>query len=170
MKEQKGSNQDYVDVFLQEWESQSGQVRYSDPATAFLFRTLRLSALLEARLSSLCAKHGITASQFQTLAALRRLSPQPLTAAQVMKYSVLTSGSVTSMIDQLQKKGLVKKLQDETDKRAVRITLTPRGKDLIEPILKERLKELQSFAKKISKKEQEAVSEALKKILLFEED
>lgn len=164
------SERDYVDHFFDEWRSRPDGGRYSDPATAFLFRALRLAADLERSLGEACGAAGITVSQFQALVALKRLSPKPLTAAEVMRHSVLTSGSVTSMIDQLQGKGLVEKSQDGTDRRVARISLTEKGRRLIEPLLQARLSELRDLAHELPASERTSVSRALRKLLLSRQD
>lgn len=122
--------------------------------------------MLEASLAALCQKKNITSAQFQSLAALRRRSPAPLTAAQIMKASVLSSGSVTSMIDQLVRKKLVKKSQSKVDRRQVEITLTPLGQKIIEELLEIRVQELETLAGGYSKQEQKSLSDLLRRILV----
>lgn len=51
----------------------------------------------------------------------------------------------TNLVDQLEKKGLVARLEDSKDHRAKRIVLTPKGKLLVpkvESLVKERMKKL----------------------------
>ncbi len=47
----------------------------------------------------------------------------------------LDSPAVTGLIDRLSREGLVQRIEDPSDRRSVKILLTPKGRDLTEQIL-----------------------------------
>jgi MarR family 2-MHQ and catechol resistance regulon transcriptional repressor len=72
---------------------------------------------------------GLTESQFGVLEALLHLGPlcQRELAAKVLK----SAGNMTTVVDNLQRRGLVERTRDEEDRRVVTIHLTDRGESLI---------------------------------------
>jgi len=86
-----------------------------------------VSGRVEAHFSEL----GLTVSQFGVLEALLHLGPlnQKNLAAKILK----STGNITMVIDNLEKRGLVKRTRDENDRRHYSIGLTPKGAALIRP-------------------------------------
>src|SRR5215203_5989651 len=68
-------------------------------------------------------------SEFTILEAL--LSKGPLKVNDIGRRINLTSGSITTAIDRLEGRGLVKRSVDESDGRARLVSLTPSGRSLI---------------------------------------
>jgi MarR family 2-MHQ and catechol resistance regulon transcriptional repressor len=70
------------------------------------------------------------ATDFGVLEAL--LHKGPLSVTQLRQKVLLTSGSMTTAVDRLEKRGLVSRNDDAKDRRARIIQLTPEGRSLIE--------------------------------------
>lgn len=72
---------------------------------------------------------GIGFSDFAVLEALLHKGPMPVNTlgAKVM----LTSGSITSLVDRLVRKGLLERRVDTADRRSRTVHLTPAGRKLI---------------------------------------
>ncbi len=75
---------------------------------------------------------GLTLSQFGILEALHALGPlcQRDLAAKILK----TSGNVTLVIDNLEKRGLVQRERSADDRRYITVSLTPTGDALIRDV------------------------------------
>ena len=129
---------DSIDRFYAEWAAQIPGPGAPPADAGHLYRIMRIARLLGDRLDATCARHGLTRSQFEALAALRRRRPEPLSAQDLMDASFLTSGSVTAMINQLAANGLVRRRQHREDRRRLQISLTPRGTKVIEAAIAER--------------------------------
>ncbi|MDB4889075.1 MAG: putative MarR family transcriptional protein [Gemmatimonadetes bacterium] len=72
---------------------------------------------------------GITESQFAVLEVLHHLGP--LSQGQIC-HKILRSGSnVTTVVDNLERDGLVRRDRDEADRRVQIVTLTEQGRSLI---------------------------------------
>jgi MarR family 2-MHQ and catechol resistance regulon transcriptional repressor len=76
------------------------------------------------------ARFGMVMSDFGVLEALLHLGP--LTAKQLGATVLLTSGSVTAVIDRLATRGLVRREDDMRDRRTCIVRLTAAGRRLIE--------------------------------------
>jgi len=128
---------DAIDRFFAEWETQG--VAMPAPDARVVYRLMRAARQLGRRLDATCAAHGLTRSQFEALAALRRRHPTPLCAQDLMDASFLTSGSVTALVGQLVRAGLVAREIDPADRRRLAVRLTEAGRLRIEAAVAERV-------------------------------
>lgn len=62
--------------------------------------------------------------------------------------------SATSLLNKLCEQHLVKRFEDEKDRRLVRVALTDEGKKLLEEAMRERRKKLEQIMSNLSKREQ----------------
>lgn len=76
------------------------------------------------------ATHGMGATDFGVLEAL--FHKGPLTVTQLGQKVLLTSGSMTTAVDRLERRGLVVRHDDTRDRRTRVIHLTDEGRSLIE--------------------------------------
>jgi|SRR5689334_25350363 len=72
---------------------------------------------------------GIGFSDFAVLEVLLHKGPTPVNA--IGSLVRLTSGSITTAVDRLERKGLVERRNDPEDRRARVVHLTPSGRKLI---------------------------------------
>lgn len=82
-----------------------------------------------ARLSGSLAEAGLTESQFGALEALYHLGP--LHQRDVGAKLLRSSGNVTMVVDNLEKRGLVRRERGTEDRRYVTVHLTDAGRRLI---------------------------------------
>jgi DNA-binding MarR family transcriptional regulator len=68
-----------------------------------------------------------TLPRFDLLAALER-APDGLTLGEVSRRMMVSNGNVTGLAARLEAEGLVERSLDAGDRRASRLTLTPRGR------------------------------------------
>jgi MarR family 2-MHQ and catechol resistance regulon transcriptional repressor len=76
----------------------------------------------------------------------------------------LTSGSITTAVDRLQKKGLVRRKQDEQDRRVTRVELTSKGQTLISNAYAEHSSRLELPVEELTGTEREQLANLLKKV------
>ena len=85
---------------------------------------------LQAHLIPLIHKDfGITESQFAVLEALHHLGP--LSQGQLCQKILRSGSNVTTVVDNLERDGLVRRDRDEDDRRVQIVTLTDKGRDVI---------------------------------------
>ena len=79
----------------------------------------------------------------------------------------ITSSAATQMINTLIKKGLLLRTIDAKDKRAVRISLSAKGKKIFSDFHKDMLKNMQNNFKLVSDSELDRVVSVFKKVLFY---
>ncbi|HLT10112.1 MAG TPA: MarR family transcriptional regulator [Micromonosporaceae bacterium] len=125
---------DHVDRVLAQWRVERPDL---DPTPmGVVGRISRAARLLERRLSANFARYGLQQHEFDMLATLRRSGhPYRLTAGALLTASMVTSGAITNRVDKLAAKGLVTRETDPSNRRSVLITLTDRGRRLVDEVL-----------------------------------
>ncbi|MFB8009463.1 MarR family winged helix-turn-helix transcriptional regulator [Nocardia sp. NPDC056000] len=125
---------DAVDQITAAWREVRPDVDVSP--MEIVARINRLSHLLERELAEFFRDHGLEFWEFDVLATLRRSNdPRGLTAGALNKAAMRTSGAITNRIDRLTAKGLVARIPDPDDRRAIRVNLTPEGLALVDKVL-----------------------------------
>jgi MarR family 2-MHQ and catechol resistance regulon transcriptional repressor len=95
-------------------------------------KLLRASRAVLARVEPRLVAAGLTTTQFGVLEAILHKGPL---SQRDLSLKVLTSpGNMTDLIDKLETRGLVRRIRQKTDRRAVRVELTGEGRMLIEPL------------------------------------
>ena len=92
----------------------------------------RASGTLDAQLASNLARLGVTTGQLGVMEALMHLGP--LTQTELGRKLLRSGGNVTTVIDNLERRGLVERQRNPDDRRVVTVTLTGTGRELIEQI------------------------------------
>ena len=131
--------------------------------SAGLLRVIRLAARLE---RDLAASSAVKPGQFQVLAALRRREPSAMNATELARASLLTSGAMTAVLDRLEEQGLVRRQIDGEDRRARRITITEKGRTIVDRALEQRQAQHRALNAVLSLEEREALSAILRKLLI----
>jgi len=92
-------------------------------------KLMRAAESVTGRISRLMAAADLTVSQFGVLEALLHKGPlcQRDIAAKILK----SSGNLTLVIDNLEKRGLVQRQRDTSDRRYITVSLTALGEKLI---------------------------------------
>jgi DNA-binding MarR family transcriptional regulator len=90
----------------------------------------RSTGALARRLRAMRADHGIRASKLSVLGWLVR-AHAPLTASRLAELERLQPQSLTRIIAELDEEGLIKRREDETDRRQLLIEITSKGHDLL---------------------------------------
>lgn len=115
-----------------------------------------------ARLAERSTIGDLTYSQFAVLEALYHLGP--MTAGEV-SHKILKSGSnLTTVIDNLERDGLVRRERDANDRRVIYIHLTEAGSSKLEAVLPGHVAALVEEFSILSAREQETLGELCKKL------
>jgi MarR family 2-MHQ and catechol resistance regulon transcriptional repressor len=114
------------------------------------------------RLSERNTVGDLTPSQFAVLEALYHLGP--MTQGEV-SMKVLKSGSnMTTVIDNLERDGLVRRERDAKDRRVIHVHLTEAGTSKLEAVLPRHVTALVEEFSVLSASEQETLGELCKKL------
>jgi DNA-binding MarR family transcriptional regulator len=82
------------------------------------------------RLRGLRADHGVSGAKLAILGWLFRAGT-PMTATDIARLERLQPQSLTRIIAELDEQGLIRRMQDETDRRQILIEITQAGRDLL---------------------------------------
>ena len=96
-------------------------------------RLSRIGPLLAKRQEAAFSRFGLNRGEVGALSALRIAGPpHRLSPTRLGKGLMLSSAGVTSRIDRLERRGLVRRLADPDDRRGVIIELTDEGRDVVD--------------------------------------
>jgi DNA-binding MarR family transcriptional regulator len=157
-------SQDFIDQALAARQKAGRGIQVAD--TADLARVGRLAALLERDLGDICRHAGLKPGQFQVLAELRSRDPLPMSASELARAIILTSGAMTPLLDQLAERGLINRQIDPEDRRARRITITEKGRSLIIRALDQQIARHRALNGVLEIEEREALNAILRKLLV----
>jgi MarR family 2-MHQ and catechol resistance regulon transcriptional repressor len=104
----------------------------------------------------------LTPSQFAVLEALYHVGP--LNLGDLARRILTSSGNLTLVIDNLEKRGLVKRQQQGKDKRFVLATITPGGRKLIAKIFPGHVRRIVEVMARLNSTEQEELGKLCRKL------
>lgn len=155
---------DHVDRILAQWRRERPDLDVGD--MGLLGRIKRLSVHLGREVEKVLQEHGLSASNFDVLATLRRSGhPYRLSPGDLLAATMVSSGTMTNRIDQLEKTGLIERVINPEDRRSVLIALTPKGFDCVEAAVTSHVANQHRLAGKLDAAEKAALDVLLKKFL-----
>ena len=96
-------------------------------------RLKRAAAVIARELEKVYEEYGLTEGSFDVLATLRRSgAPYTLTPTELFSALMVTSGTMTTRLKNLENQGLIDRLPNPADARSMLVRLTDKGKELIE--------------------------------------
>lgn len=122
---------DHVDRILQQWNRERPDLDVGP--MGLLGRVARLRTHLAREIERTLAAHGLNSASFDVLATLRRSGPPyRLSPGDLIATTMVSSGTMTNRLDQLEKAGLVERCDNPEDRRGVIIALTQKGFQLVD--------------------------------------
>jgi MarR family 2-MHQ and catechol resistance regulon transcriptional repressor len=107
-------------------------------------------------------QHGMSPSEFTVLEVLYNKGKFPM--QQIGNKILVTSGSVTYNIDKLEKKGLLKRVLCEEDRRVIYAEITEAGTELFDRIFPDHAKMVDQLMSSLSLNEKLEATQLLKKL------
>lgn len=141
--------------------------RYSGNATEQLqvdayVKLMRAADTVQSILARNAEAHGITLSQLGVMEILFHLGPSP---QKDLAGKILRSGAnMTTIIDNLEKRGYVARSRDAADRRIIQINLTEPGRELIAKIFPYHLQNIYRMLGVLEKDELETLSAICRKL------
>ncbi|MEM5501589.1 MarR family transcriptional regulator [Ahrensia kielensis] len=160
---------DEVDLIIAQWAKQRPEL--NTRPMALIGRLMRVSHVLAAEMGKTFAKHNLNGPSFDVLATLLRSGPpHALSPNDLLATMMITSGTMTNRIDRLEQAGLVKRIQNQNDKRSVLIALTEQGKTLIEKTVTAHVETQEKLVSPLTDEEQATFNKLLIKYLSANEN
>ena len=107
-------------------------------------------------------KAGLTPTQFAVLEALYHVGP--LCLGDLARKILKSSGNLTLVVDNLEKRGLAKRQQQGNDKRFIVATITPAGRSLIGKVFPPHAHRITQIMNRLTPAEQERLAELCRKL------
>lgn len=107
-------------------------------------------------------QYGLNLTEFAVLELLYHKGAQPI--QQIGNRILLASGSITYVVDQLSKKGFLKRTPCHEDRRVIYAELTAAGKEMFDQIFPQHQKAIQQTLDGLSVEEKEILILLLKKL------
>jgi DNA-binding MarR family transcriptional regulator len=155
---------DPVDKFLEQWQDERPDL---DPSPlAVVSRLLMLYPHLEHSADQALRRFHLSLWQFDVLAALRRSgAPFSLSPSRLTQLVTLSAGAMTNRIDRLEQLGLVRRGDDPGDRRGLRVSLTRKGRRLVDEAIVVRLDDARRNIARLTPAEVRGLAGLLRKLL-----
>ena len=131
-----------------------------------LSRVSRLSRHLDLSRRQAFSTHELESWEFDVLSALRRAGePYELTPTQLVRQTLVTSGTMTNRIARLVDRGLVARAASEADQRSKLVRLTPAGRDVVDAAMADLLADERRLLQGLTPQRQARLAQLLKGLL-----
>lgn len=124
---------------------------------------MQTSKAIHERIRKEMAKHKLSITEFSVLEALYLKGKQ--TIQQIGSSILISSGSMTYVIDKLEQRGLLSRSACPTDRRAIHVLLTDKGMDLMERIMPKHQDLIDYMFDSLKSDEKEIMVNLMKKIM-----
>ncbi|TMR89446.1 MarR family transcriptional regulator [Nonomuraea basaltis] len=154
---------DAIATIVEQWKHERPDL----DATPMLVigRLFRLTDALDQRLRPPFAAADLGNGDFDVLAALRRAGePYRLSAGELSRTVLVTTGAITKRVDRLEARGLVSRSIAETDSRGRLITLTAEGVELTDELIAVHLDNQRRLLAELSGDEQTQLASLLERL------
>lgn len=155
---------DHIDQILRQWNRERPDLDVGPMGV--IGRIRRLGAYLSREMEKTFAEYGLTSAGFDVLATLRRSGPPySLSPGDLLNTMMITSGTMTHRVDQLEKAGLVSRTHNPEDRRSVIISLTEKGFAVIDAAVTAHVQTQARLTGVLSEEEMAALDSLLAKYL-----
>jgi DNA-binding MarR family transcriptional regulator len=121
---------DRIDSLVSQWEGVRSDLDLE--AMALVQRLGTAAALMRGRIAELARAYGVSVEEGDILFTVRRAGTPGLSPTALTEVLMVSSGTMTNRLDHLEAKGLIERVPNPGDRRAVEIELTRKGVKLVE--------------------------------------
>ncbi|RDW19035.1 MarR family transcriptional regulator [Oceanobacillus arenosus] len=123
---------------------------------------MKASKSIEELIKKDISGHGMKSSDFAVIEAVYSKGKQ--TIRQISEAVLINTGSITYVIDKLEKNGLVERINCKDDRRVVYIQITDKGKELMDEVFPKHQQVIETLFEDITPEEKQIVIDVLKKV------
>lgn len=130
--EESSPRPDAVDAIVDRWKTVRPEL---DVSALQVFGRLHRSFLLyREHINEVFDRFGINDAGFDVMVALRREPDCTLTAGDLARQTLVTTGGLTLRVRRLEEAGLVTRVRDPQDARVVFVKLTTKGQEMVDEV------------------------------------
>ena len=155
-----------VDRVQEQWATERPEL--DTTAFAVIGRMSRLARIVERRLIENFEAHGLDGDwMFDVLMTLRRAGePYELTAGELVRQTMVTTGAMTNRIDRLEARGYVLRQASTSDRRVVLVRLTSAGRAIVDETAIAHYRLERELLRSLSPRQQAALASSLRTLLV----
>jgi DNA-binding MarR family transcriptional regulator len=155
---------DPVQRLVSQWEPERPDLDLRTMAT--VARLHVLGNLIGESFGATADRYGVDPAEADILFTLRRSGePFRLTPSRLTESLLVSSGTLTSRLDRLERKRLIKRVPHPTDRRSVEIELTRKGLDLVDEAVTVHVDNEKEMLAPLSERERDALDRLASKLL-----
>jgi DNA-binding MarR family transcriptional regulator len=168
--EQRAADQDSIDRFLAEWNEDVPELDFE--VEGIVDRIYALAKRLRQSADDTFAAYGLNHGEWKVLLALRRTgAPYRRSPGWLAEHLTLSSGAMTNRLDRLEQAGLVRRLPDPKDRRALQVELTDEGHRVWQESIGAQATKESEIASTLDTSEKQELTSLLRRLMLsFERD
>lgn len=106
--------------------------------------------------------HATTLPRFDVMAALHRRG-KGVTMSELSRMLLVSNGNATAVVDRLESEGLVRRIPSETDRREIRVALTPAGWQQFDGLAEDHEAEVDTLFRSLTAADLDALTAILKR-------
>jgi len=152
-----------IDDILQQWNRERPDI---DPTPMAICGDIwRAADVLRQGVMANLKNYDLDFPQFDVVLTLRRQGKgKTLSPSHLAKEMMLSTSAMTNRLDRLEKRGLIKRINDPNDRRGLKIALTDEGFDLTEGLVVSHVATEEKMLESLSQEEGEQLRALLAKI------
>lgn len=155
---------DRIDNITKQWQRERPDLDISP--MGLIGRLGNITLHLSREMEKVFSQFGLNTSSFDVLATLRRAGdPYTLSPGEMLSTLMVTSGTMTNRIDQLEKAGWVIRKVNPEDGRSFLVSLTAEGLKLINQVIEAHVENQKRLVSGLSQQEQQTLNQLLKVFL-----
>ncbi|AWW31164.1 MarR family transcriptional regulator [Echinicola strongylocentroti] len=115
-------------------EEEIKQKHFKSEYNKAVVNILYTQSYLVTRQGKLFKPHGLSPEQYNVLRILRGHHPEPITVSSIQDRMLNKMSNASRLVEKLKQKGLAERKECPSDRRQVDITITPKGKQLLDQL------------------------------------
>ena len=120
---------------------------------------------IQRQMSPHYARYGLTPAQFQMLTVINRLRGEKITQRRLGQQMYVSFPNVTVMLARLERDGLIERTVNQEDRRERFVSITKKGRKLLERIWKEQPEQLERVMAGLDNNERLQLAQLLNKMI-----
>ncbi|HEX2293396.1 MAG TPA: MarR family transcriptional regulator [Gaiellaceae bacterium] len=161
----KSETKDGVDRLLAEWATELHGVDLE--VEAAVQRLQKITRAIRRRMDDTLADFGLSWGEWGILGHLSLLgTPYRSSPGQLSSKEGVSSGAMTNRLDRLEKAGLIQRLPDPADRRALKVELTEKGHKLWQDSVGVQASKEAAIRAALSERELAQLNKLLRKVVL----
>jgi DNA-binding MarR family transcriptional regulator len=157
---------DLVGRGMAQWRRERPDIDCSGKAV--IGRILLLQDIILRTVNAALAPHGLRYPSYAVLATLRVAGkPYRLSPSQLQATMLFTSGGISNLLARIEQQGYIRRTNDPSDKRSVRVELTRKGVDVADRAMVDHATAERQLCAMLSDAEREGLSGLLSRMALL---